>query len=73
MTLTKSDITDNIYNKTGLTKNKSTQLVDSLLEIITQTLANGEDILVSGFGKWCVKEKRKRRGRNLVYGLEIKN
>jgi len=39
-------------------------VVDSLLEIIKQTLENGEDILISGFGKFCVKEKRKRRGRN---------
>jgi integration host factor subunit alpha len=46
MTLSKPDIIDSIYNKTGLPKNKSTQLVDSVLEIITQTLANGEDILV---------------------------
>ncbi len=64
MTLTKADLIDSVYNQVGLSKTKSAQVVDSLLEIIKQTLENGEDILISGFGKFCVKEKRKRRGRN---------
>jgi len=64
MTLTKADLIDSMYNQVGLSKPKSAEVVDSLLEIIKQTLENGEDILISGFGKFCVKEKRKRRGRN---------
>jgi len=64
MTLKKADLIDFAYNLVGLSKPRSAQVVDSLLEIIKQTLENGEDILISGFGKFCVKEKRKRRGRN---------
>ena len=64
MTLKKADLIDFTYNQVGLSKPRSAQVVDSLLEIIKETLENGEDILISGFGKFCVKEKRKRRGRN---------
>ena len=64
MTLTKADIVDTIYNQLDLPKARSTQVVDSLLEIIKKTLENGEDVLISGFGKFCVKEKGKRIGRN---------
>ena len=64
MTLTKSDIIDSIYNSTVLPKNKSTEVFDSLLEIIKETLENGEDVLISGFGKFCVKKKNARKGRN---------
>ena len=71
MTLTKSNIIDSIYNSTDLPKTKSVEIVDSLLEIIKQTLENGEDVLISGFGKFCVKEKRKRRGRNHQTGEDL--
>ncbi len=64
MTLTKANLIDSIYNRPDLPKKKSSQLVDSLLEIIKKTLENGEDVLITGFGKFCVKDKRKRRGRN---------
>jgi len=64
VTLTKADLIDSIYNRLDLPKKKSSQLVDSLLEIIKKTLENGEDVLITGFGKFCVKDKRKRRGRN---------
>ena len=64
MALTKADLIDSIYNRLDLPKKKSSQLVDSLLEIIKKTLENGEDVLITGFGKFCVKDKRKRRGRN---------
>jgi integration host factor subunit alpha len=64
VTLTKADLVDSIYNQVGLSKAKSLQAVDSLLEIIKKTLENGGDILVSGFGKFCLKEKHERRGRN---------
>ncbi len=45
-------------------KQKSTSAVESLLEIIKLTLKSGEDVLISGFGKFCVKEKNERKGRN---------
>jgi len=64
MTLTKADLIDSMYNQVGLSKTRSAQVIESLLDIIEETLENGEDVLISGFGKFCVKEKRKRRGRN---------
>jgi integration host factor subunit alpha len=71
MTLTKADLVDSIYTQTDLPKTKSAQLVESLLEIIKKGLENGEDVLISGFGKFCVKEKRKRRGRNPQTGEDL--
>lgn len=64
MALTKERITDNVYNQVGLSKNQSQRVVESLLELIKQTLAQGENLLVSGFGKFVVKDKAARRGRN---------
>jgi len=64
MTLTKEKIISNIYSQVGLSKSKSRIAVENLLEIVKQTLENGEDILISGFGKFVVKSKAARRGRN---------
>lgn len=64
MTLTKEKITDDVYNQVGLSKGQSRRVVENLLEIIKQTLERGEDLLVSGFGKFVVKNKAARRGRN---------
>jgi len=71
MTLNKADLIDSMYNQVGLSKTRSAQVIDSLLEIIKKTLENGEDVLISGFGKFCVKEKRKRRGRNPHTGKDL--
>jgi len=64
MALTKEKIIDDIYNHVGLSKGKSRTVADSFFNIIKSTLGQGEDILVSGFGKFAVKSKRERRGRN---------
>jgi len=71
MTLTKADLIDSMCNQIGLSKTRSAQVVESLLEIIKKTLENGEDVLISGFGKFCVKEKEKRRGRNPHTGEDL--
>ncbi len=71
MILTKEDLIDSIYNQVGLSKNKSAQLVESFLEIIKKSLENGEDILISGFGKFSVKEKNERKGRNPQTGEDL--
>ena len=71
MTLTKAQITASIQKGFGLPKSRSTELVGSLLEIMKTTLANGEDILISGFGKFCVKDKNDRRGRNPSTGEDM--
>ena len=64
MALTKERIVNSIYNQVGLSKNQSRVVMERLLEIIKKTLENGENILISGFGKLEVKEKSARRGRN---------
>ena len=64
MALTKEKIISSIYNQVGLSKNQSRIVVERLLEIVKETLENGEDIMISGFGKFVVKEKSARRGRN---------
>ena len=71
MTLTKFQIVETIAEKNGFPKSKSIEIVETLLEIIKRTLENGEDVLVSGFGKFCVKEKAKRRGRNPATGEDL--
>ena len=70
MALTKNDIVAKV-NDLGFTKKKSIETVESLLEIIKETLENGDDVLVSGFGKFCVKHKKKRRGRNPATGSDL--
>ncbi len=62
MTLTKANIVDAIHNELGSPKNRSAELVEILLEEIKSTLEKGEDVLISGFGKFCIKEKKARRG-----------
>ena len=71
MTLTKVQIVASIRNQTGLPKNKSTEIVETLLEIIKSTLESGEDVLISRFGKFCVNEKRERKGRNPASGDDL--
>ena len=68
MTLTKAQIVEEIRTSTNSSEKKSSETVETLLEIIKKTLASGEDVLVSGFGKFCVKEKSERRGRNPATG-----
>jgi len=62
--LTKEDIITNVYNQVGLSKKQSRSVVETLLEIVKSRLEQGEDLLVSGFGKFVVKDKTARRGRN---------
>jgi integration host factor subunit alpha len=64
MALTKKEIIENISNKIGLTKKESTDIVDSFFDIIKDELAKGNPVKISGFGKWTVKAKKKRKGRN---------
>ena len=65
-TLTKMDIVSAIQTENGYTLKKSTDIVKTLLEILKSTLASGEDILISKFGKFQIRDKRERRGRNPV-------
>lgn len=71
MSITKVHLADSIHNQLGLPKNQSIQALESILEIIKETLENGEDVMITGFGKFYVKEKRKRRGRNPQTGEDL--
>jgi integration host factor subunit alpha len=71
MALTKADIIQIVTKETGLPKHKSDHVVEQLLEIIKRTLETGEDVLISGFGKFCVCEKAERRGRNPATGESL--
>ena len=64
MPLTKAIIVESVHEQLGLPKNDCSELVEDLLEIIKSTLASGDDVLVSGFGKFDVMEKKERKGRN---------
>ncbi len=57
MALTKADLVQSLTDQIGFTKNQSSQITETLLEVIKRTLASVEDVLVSGFGKFCVNEK----------------
>jgi len=71
MTLTKAQIVNSIHEEIGLPKKEALDTVETLLEIMKTTLSGGEDILISGFGKFCVKDKKKRKGRNPATGDDM--
>ena len=68
MALTKVQIIEKVMKRNGFTRKKSTETVETLLELIKRSLESGEDVLISGFGKFCVKEKKERKGRNPATG-----
>jgi len=70
MALTKNDIVTRVH-ELGFTKKKSVEIIEALLETIKSTLEKNEDVLVSGFGKFCVKQKKQRRGRNPATGNDL--
>ena len=71
MTLTKNDIVEHIQDELGIQKNQSKETVETLLELIKSTLESGEEILISGFGKFCLKDKKQRKGRNPATGDDM--
>ena len=70
-TLTKAYIVEALAVANGYTRNKSFEIVEILLELIKAALESGEDVMISGFGRFCVKEKAKRRGRNPATGKDL--
>lgn len=70
MALTKNDIVTSVH-ELGFTKKKSVEVIETLLEIMKSTLEKSEDVLISGFGKFCVKQKQQRRGRNPATGADL--
>ena len=71
MALTKNELIAKIMEDMEFTKKAATETAEQLMEIIKSTLASGEDVLVSGFGKFCVKNKGRRKGRNPATGDDM--
>ena len=71
MTITKAHLIDHLHRNHNLSREESISTIDSLLEIIKHTLESGENLLISGFGKFILKEKNKRRGRNPATGKDL--
>jgi integration host factor subunit alpha len=71
MTLTKDQIINSIADQIGYTKDYSSEMLETVLELIKKALESGDDVLITGFGKFCVKEKGERRGRNPSTGEDM--
>ena len=71
MSLTRAHIAEGIRDRCAYPKSKSTKLVESTLEIVKKALESGEDVLISGLGKFYVREKNPRRERNVISGDEL--
>ncbi|MBE9547465.1 MAG: integration host factor subunit alpha [Proteobacteria bacterium] len=71
MTLTKARIVENLYATFDFSKEKCVSLVENVFELIKDELKNGDDVRISGFGKWSVRQKNPRRGRNPQTGETI--
>lgn len=70
-TMTKADIVERVYEKVGFSKKESSELVEMAFETMKRTLERGEKVKISGFGKFEVRQKNARRGRNPQTGTEI--
>lgn len=71
MALTKHNIVEQVCNRLGFPKNKSVEITEVLLELIKSNLESGDDVLVSGFGKFCTRDKKRRKGRNPATGENL--
>jgi len=71
MSLTKADIADRLFNEVGLNKREAKEFVEAYFEIIREALENGENVKLSGFGNFQLREKNQRPGRNPKTGEEI--
>ncbi len=71
MAMTKHYVAERLQFDLGMPEKQAVETVESLLEIIKSILESGEDVLISGFGKFCVRNKRERRGRNPATGQDM--
>jgi integration host factor subunit alpha len=71
MTLVKDDLVQSLYDNVGFSRGQAVKAVESVFGIMKETLTSGEDILISGFGKFNVRNKAQRRGRNPATGEDL--
>ena len=69
--MTKADIIEDIYEKVGISKKETSKVIETIFDSIKETLESGENVKISGFGNFTVRQKKKRRGRNPQTGEEI--
>jgi len=71
MTLTKAEIAEQVHNQLGRSKKQSARMVEALFEIIKESLEKGKDVMISGFGKFSIRKRGERIGRNPLTGDPI--
>jgi integration host factor subunit alpha len=71
MTLTKENLVQSLYDQCGFSKHQSRALVETVFEMVKKSLVSGDDVLISGFGKFYVKNKSQRKGRNPATGEDL--
>jgi integration host factor subunit alpha len=70
-TITRADLADSVYEQVGLSRNESADLVEAVLDEISKTLIEGENVKISSFGSFSIREKGERIGRNPKTGVEV--
>mgnify|MGYP001619986214 CR=1 FL=1 len=70
-TLTRSDLAEAVYQQVGLSRNESADLVEAMLDELSNTLIKGENVKVSAFGSFSIRQKGERVGRNPKTGVEV--
>jgi integration host factor subunit alpha len=71
MTLVKNDLIQTLYDQAGFSKQKARSTVATVFELVKKALESGEEVLISGFGKFSVKKKASRKGRNPATGEDL--
>lgn len=70
-TITRADLAESVYEEVGLSRNESSELVEAVLDEVAQALINGENVKISSFGSFSLREKGERIGRNPKTGVEV--
>ena len=71
MALVKDDLIQTLYDQSGFSKHKSRAVVETVFELVKKVLESGDDVLISGFGKFSAKKKAPRKGRNPATGEDL--
>jgi integration host factor subunit alpha len=71
MTLVKDGLIQTLYDQAGFSKHKARTTVEMVFELVKKTLESGDDVLISGFGKFSAKKKAPRKGRNPATGEDL--
>ena len=70
-TITRADLSESVFQEVGLSRNESSDLVETILSEVVEALARGESVKISSFGSFTVRDKGQRVGRNPKTGQEV--